>query len=337
MNAPELLLVDDDPGMIQVMAGALKGMGRIRFAMDGHQALAKVHEHVPDLVLLDGDLPDISGFEVCRRMKADPALADVPVIFVTGYLEPADELRGLEAGASDFITKPISEPLLVARVRTQLRVKALTDTLRAVAATDGLTGQANRRSFDEALQREWARANRTGQPLALLMMDVDHFKAYNDHYGHPAGDDCLRRVADAASDSLRRPTDVLARYGGEEFVVLLPNTDGSGAEDVAARIQSRLRDAALPHATSQTADHVTVSVGIAVYPPRSAGPAAPGLAPERLTQAADEALYAAKQAGRDRTWRQDILDAQPSPAAPGGCPLPSTDSPATRDAQGSAA
>lgn len=323
MKPPEILLVDDDPGMIQVMARALRDLGRLRFATSGEQALSHMADAAPDLVLLDADMPGLNGFQVCRRMKEQPHLADVPVIFVTGYSSTEDELRGLEAGASDFISKPVSEPLLVARACTQLRVKALTDRLRAVAVTDALTGVANRRSFDEALPLEWARAHRTGQPLSLLMVDVDHFKAYNDCYGHPGGDECLRNVGSAMGLALRRPTDLLTRYGGEEFAALLPATDLAGAEDVAARIHSALQAAALPHARSTTAAHVTVSIGIGLYLPGALAASAAGSPPDgnELTRVADEALYAAKQSGRSCTWHFDLSTREPARST-GGATAP---------------
>lgn len=319
MKTAQLLLVDDDPGMIQVMAKALTGLGRLRFATSGGQALAQMNEAPPDVVLLDADMPGLKGLDVCARMKRDPRLSEVPVIFVTGHTSPEDELRGLEAGAADFIAKPIREALLVARVRTQLRMKALTDELRAVACTDALTGAANRRSFDETLDREWRNALRQGQPLSLLMVDVDHFKAYNDFYGHQEGDECLRQISLALHQAVKRPTDMVARYGGEEFAVLLPGANSVGAEAVARRLAEELRLRALPHAKSSTASCITASVGICTFD--RTGPTVsdrPGAAPspisapepEDLVRAADVALYAAKRAGRARTWCIDIDDAK---------------------------
>lgn len=317
MKTPQLLLVDDDPGMIQVMAKALNGMGRLRFATSGAQALDQMEESPPDVVLLDADMPGLTGVEVCARMRADARLGEVPVIFVTGHTSPQDELRGLEAGAADFIAKPIREALLVARVRTQLRVKALTDELRAVACTDALTGAANRRSFDDALNREWRHALRQRQPLSLLMIDVDHFKAYNDFYGHQEGDECLRQVASALHAAVRRPSDLVARYGGEEFAVLLPGTGQPGAEEVARRLGEELERRALPHARSLTSTVITASVGISSLD--EAGPDALARADgqafnpapseaEDLVRAADVALYAAKRSGRACTWYIDIAD-----------------------------
>jgi len=309
----ELLLVDDNPTMIQLLARMLAGTGRLRFATSGSAALAQLRELPADLVLLDAEMPGMSGFEVCSAMKADPALADVPVIFVTSHSDTEFELRGLESGAVDFIAKPVSEPLLLARVRTQLRIKRLTDELRRLASVDALTGVANRRSFDEALEREWQRALRDGEPLALLMVDVDHFKKYNDHYGHPAGDACLQSVARAIAQATQRPGDMAARYGGEEFTLLLPRTTLVGAEHIAQRLQEAVAALALAHAASPTRPTVSVSVGVSARVPGSP----PGVTPADLVASADQMLYQAKAGGRARHCAQAL-------AAPDG-----TDSAAT--------
>jgi diguanylate cyclase (GGDEF)-like protein len=312
---PELLLVDDNPAMIQLLARMLAGTGRLRFATSGAAALEQLRRAPTDLVLLDAEMPGLSGFDVCTAMKADPVLAEVPVIFVTGHSDTEFELRGLEAGAVDFIAKPVSEPLLLARVRTQLRVKRLTDELRRMASVDALTGVANRRSFDAALLREWQRAQRDATPLALLLVDVDHFKKFNDHRGHPAGDACLQAVAQALQSATLRPADLVARYGGEEFVLLLPQTTVEGAEHIAQRIGEALAGLALPHGASPTAAHVTVSVGVSGHGPGSA----PGLLPADLLHCADQALYAAKAGGRARACTQPLVASAappPGPSAP---------------------
>lgn len=296
MKLPSLLIVDDNPSIIQVIGKMLAGVGHLRFATRGDQALQLMRAALPDLVLLDAEMPGMSGYEVCAAMKADETLADVPVIFVTGHGETESEVRGLEAGAVDFITKPVHQALLLARVRTQLRIKSLTDELRRMATTDGLTGLINRRHFDELLRREWQRALRAEAPLAMLMVDVDHFKRYNDHYGHPAGDACLQAVAQALQTVVLRGGDVVGRLGGEEFAVLLPETDEVGAQEVARHAVQAVRALELPHAASATANHVTVSVGVASAVPLSC----PFTDVGALMQAADQALYAAKAQGRDR-------------------------------------
>jgi len=315
-----ILLVDDDPSMIQLLARILEGVGNLRFATSGEDALRLAHESAPDVVLLDAEMPGMSGFQVCEALKADASLSAVPIIFITSHCEPAFEVSGFEFGAADFIAKPFSGPLVLARVKTQLRVKRMADDLRRIATIDVLTGVANRRRFDEALEREWRRGRRSGDPLALLMIDVDHFKSFNDHYGHPAGDKCLRAVAQALVSASLRPGDMVARYGGEEFVVLLPQTPRGGAEHVAHGVLDAIEALAIKHDTSSTARHVTVSVGVSCYddasecwvPPSSDSRSAvlgARCSPIDLVQAADKAMYAAKHAGRAQAMLLDICDA----------------------------
>ena len=321
-----ILLVDDDPSTIQLLGRMLADVGNLRFATSGEDALRLAHESAPDLVLLDAEMPGMSGFQILEALKADPALADVPVIFVTSHSEPAFELSGFELGAADFIAKPVSAPLVVARVKTQLRVKRIADELRRIATIDVLTGVANRRGFDDALEHEWRRAQRAGDPLAVLMIDVDHFKLFNDRYGHPAGDVCLRAVAQALVGASLRPADLVARYGGEEFVVLLPQTPRLGAERVANSILDAVDALTIRHDASSAALHVTVSVGVACYddasecwvePSADAGVA--DLGPRHssldLVRAADKALYCAKRAGRARAMLLDICDVDAPKAA----------------------
>jgi len=314
-----ILLVDDDPSTIQLLGRMLADVGNLRFATSGEDALRLAHESAPDLVLLDAEMPGMSGFQILEALKADPALADVPVIFVTSHSEPAFELSGFELGAADFIAKPVSAPLVVARVKTQLRVKRIADELRRIATIDVLTGVANRRGFDDALEHEWRRAQRAGDPLAVLMIDVDHFKLFNDRYGHPAGDVCLRAVAQALVGASLRPADLVARYGGEEFVVLLPQTPRLGAEHVAHSILDAVEALTIRHEASSAARHVTVSVGVACYddasdcwvePSADSRVADPGPrhSPLDLVRAADKALYSAKRAGRAQAMLLDICD-----------------------------
>jgi diguanylate cyclase (GGDEF)-like protein len=314
-----ILLVDDDPSTIQMLGRMLAEVGNLRFATSGKDALRLAHESAPDLVLLDAEMPGMSGFQILEALKADPTLEDVPVIFVTSHSEPAFELTGFELGAADFIAKPVSAPLVVARVKTQLRVKRIADELRRIATIDVLTGVANRRGFDDALAHEWRRARRAGDPLALLMIDVDHFKSFNDRYGHPAGDVCLRAVAQALVSASLRPADLVARYGGEEFVVLLPQTPREGAEHVACSVLDAIDALAIEHDASSAARHVTVSAGIACYDEASECWVEPSAdsrsadlgaccSPIDLVRAADKALYGAKRAGRAQAMLLDICD-----------------------------
>jgi diguanylate cyclase (GGDEF)-like protein len=314
---PNILLVDDDAVTIQLLARILHGLGNLRFATDGAEALRLAREAAPDLILLDAQMPGMGGFEVLRALKAEAALAQVPVIFVTSQREPAFEVAGFEAGAVDFITKPVNAPLVIARIRAQLRVKAMADELRRISATDALTGVANRRCFDEAIDREWRRAQRSGEPIALLLADVDHFKAYNDRYGHPAGDVCLRRIAAVLRSVSLRPADVVARVGGEEFAVILPQTPRQGAEQMARRCLAAVDALAIAHEASPVGARVSVSLGIACHD--EAGAARPEdsrfgethsvrRSAGDLVLAADRALYAAKHAGRAQARLLGLAD-----------------------------
>lgn len=292
---PRILVVDDQPANIQTLHQVLKGECEVSMATHGEQAIAYCQRRAPDLVLLDIVMPGIDGYEVCRRLKADPATRDIPVIFVTSRDNAEDEARGLDVGAVDFIAKPVSPPVVRARVRTHVALKRQADLLRSLAFNDGLTGVANRRWFDERLQVEWLRCRRNRQPLALIMIDLDQFKPYNDHYGHQAGDDCLRAVAQAMRSRLGRPGDLLARYGGEEFVCLLPETPLEGARRKADDLGEAVESLKVAHAYATATDHVTISRGVAAVVPGA------DQAPAELVQRADEMLYAAKRSGRNRT------------------------------------
>jgi diguanylate cyclase (GGDEF)-like protein len=318
-DSASILIVDDDLIAIRALGQALRGLGAIRFATRGEQALRLAIESPPDLILLDGEMPGMSGFEVCAALKADRALAHIPVIFVTSHSDQTFEESGFECGAADFIAKPIRPLIVMARARTQIALKRSTDQLRALSTTDGLTGLSNRRAFDEALDVQWRHTLRSGTPLSLLMIDVDHFKRFNDHYGHPAGDVCLHRVAQVLKGQLKRPSDVAARYGGEEFVLLLPATDRHGASVVAQRVLAAVQQLAIPHAASDCAPHVTVSIGVSSLDRDSpawtvgmdithTGPADTATSGD-LVGAADEALYAAKRSGRTRAEWVPIDDA----------------------------
>ncbi len=288
-----VLVVDDQPANVQALYQALTADYQVLFATNGEQALALCDARRPDLVLLDVVMPGIDGYEVCRRLKSGASTQTIPVIFVTSHSDEAAETRGLGAGAVDFITKPINPAVVRARVRTHLTLKSQADLLRQLVFIDGLTGVANRRCFDERLLAEWQRSRRNQSSLSLVIIDVDFFKRYNDHYGHQAGDDCLRRVAQTATAVLKRPADMLARYGGEEFACILPETSGEGAFEVAEQLEACIRTAAIPHADSAVDANVTVSIGVAT---RKGG----GDTIAQLLGEADHQLYRAKTEGRGR-------------------------------------
>jgi diguanylate cyclase (GGDEF)-like protein len=297
---PTVLVVDDSPPILEIVCEVLADNYEVLFATGGRDALKQVEAEGPDLILLDVEMPDLDGFAVCEALKASPETALIPVIFLTGRDRELDEARGLELGAIDYITKPISPPILRARVRNHIELKKYRDELAGLARKDGLTGIANRRCLDETLVREWGRAARAGQPLSLVMVDIDLFKRFNDHFGHVAGDLCLRRVAEALGQAVLRTGDLVARYGGEEFACLLPNTDASGALVIARRAMESVAATAIPAAAAGS--RVTVSMGVATLLPRHGQP------PEDLVVAADRFLYEAKHQGRDRIVDAGAVD-----------------------------
>ncbi|UGQ48355.1 diguanylate cyclase domain-containing protein [Massilia endophytica] len=289
-----ILIVDDAMENIQILHHVLGDEHDVLFALDGVKALELARNQRPDLILLDAVMPGMDGFEVCAALRASAELSSIPVIFVTALSNPEDETRALEAGAMDFISKPFNVAVVKARVRTQLTLKRQADAMRELSLTDSLTGVSNRRSFSDTLDSEWRSCMRAGTPLSLVLIDIDHFKLYNDSYGHQAGDSCLQQVAAAMQRCAQRPHDMLARYGGEEFALLLPQVDASGAETVARRLLEEVATLALPHRNSPTSDHVTISMGVVCMQPGADNTSA------QLVRAADTLLYEAKESGRNR-------------------------------------
>ena len=291
---PKLLVVDDQPINIQVMHQIFANDFQVFMATSGAQALAICKDNPPDLVLLDIVMPEMDGFEVCEQLKADPATCNIPVIFVTAHTDSAQETRGLDAGAVDFISKPVNPAVVRARVKTHLTLKLQSDVMRKLVFLDGLTGVYNRRYFDQQLAMEMARAVRNQSPLSLIMLDVDFFKRYNDRYGHLAGDDCLRQIAQTLKEGLRRPADLVARYGGEEFACILPETAFDDAMALATELEARVRANHIAHEASDAAKVVTISLGVAGRGGNTSTDA------NALLALADAQLYQAKHSGRGR-------------------------------------
>jgi diguanylate cyclase (GGDEF)-like protein len=289
-----VLIVDDTPANIEILSEALSNEYEVLFATSGQDALNIAFDQEPDLILLDVVMPDMDGYEVCARLKRDIRTRTVPIIFVTAMDQLEDEAKGLNVGEIDYLAKPIRPPIVRARVRNQLELKRYRDFLVNLSSTDGLTGIPNRRRFDETLDCEWQRARRNQTELSLILMDVDLFKEYNDHYGHLAGDDCLRQLARVLAGCVRRPTDLVARYGGEEFACLLPDTDLEGAIWIANRMREKVDSLQIPHVHSPVADHVTLSLGVAMLIP------VVGQSSLDLIRHADECLYASKRNGRNQ-------------------------------------
>ncbi len=288
----KLLLVDDQRVNILALYELFRDDCEVFMATNGEQALHLCQTVSPDLVLLDVCMDGIDGLEVCRRLKADPKTVDIPIIFVTGKGEEEDEVAGLKLGAVDFIVKPINPLIVKARVNTHLTLKRQNDILRSLSAIDGLTGLANRRKFDEELNRSWQHSLREETDLSVIMVDVDYFKRYNDRYGHLQGDVCLKRVAGALASATGRPYDVIARFGGEEFVCLLPQTAMKDAVMIAERMLSKVQALQIEHLDSELEQLVTVSLGVATMKANDA------VTPQVLLEEADRQLYQAKESGR---------------------------------------
>lgn len=285
-----ILVVDDQPINIQIVFQVLGNEYNILMATSGKQAIKVCHDSRPDLILLDVVMPEQDGLETCRQLKADKQLADIPVIFVTGLQHQTDEDACWDAGGVDFIQKPFNTNTLRNRVKAHLALKRQSDLLRSLAYLDGLTGIYNRRYFDNVLSIQLAQHRRKLSPLAVLMIDIDYFKKYNDTFGHLAGDDALRKVASDLKHNGRQ-ADTVARYGGEEFVVLLADTDINGAVSVAKKMLHHVLELDIAHPQTP-ATKLSISVGIAV------ADEAKGY-DSNIIELADQQLYLSKQRGRN--------------------------------------
>jgi diguanylate cyclase (GGDEF)-like protein len=304
-----ILVVDDSPTIRAALRGLLERMGHtVVEANDGGQALGMYRQERPGLVLIDVVMPVMDGYEAARHMRETSAEEWVPIIFLSSKEADQDLNRAIEAGGDDYLVKPVSFVVLNAKIRALQRLESMrakqlemsrdlasaNRELEKLSRQDGLTGIANRRYFDSYLLTEVRRGAREKAPVSLILSDVDHFKAFNDCYGHQAGDDCLRRVAAALSSAGRRPADLAARYGGEEFAMVLPGTALEGAVDVAKAVSRVIGGLAIPHARSAVDSSVTLSQGIVSLIPDKETTC------EHLIEHADQALYQAKQQGRNR-------------------------------------
>jgi diguanylate cyclase (GGDEF)-like protein len=326
-----ILLVDDDRTVVRILSHMLSDFEPLRFATSGRLALKLARESVPDLVLLDVDMPEFSGFQVCKEFKNDPTLAQVPIIFITSHESPQLETLGLQLGAADFIRKPPHASLVLARVRTYQRLKTLSDTLRNAVKIDFLTGAVTRRQLEKALTLEWLRAHRSAAPLAVLLVDIDGFTAYNAEFGEERGDDCLRSVAEALRSAAHRATDVLGRYAGGRFALLLPETRTQGAITIAQRAIDAVDALQILHAESTGRGHITLSVGggcressrssvRSIDADSSAEATLVGTLPDDLIATAGHALNSARSAG----GHQARVDNMAGPETLKQC-LPGTD------------
>jgi len=271
----------------------------LEFANTGNEALEKVKTEHTDLILLDIVLPGMSGFDVLVELKKSDITRSIPVIIITGRTNPDEEVKGLMLGAVDYILKPFHEVVVKARVETQVRILKQIRIIESFGFVDTLTNIPNRRQFDQTMVKEWNLARREKKPFCILMIDVDHFKIYNDTFGHQQGDIALQTVAGTITSSLKRPTDIAARWGGEEFAVLLPNTSLEGALLVAEDIRSNIEAAVIPSTDGDSNFNVTISIGLAQMLPENKTSI-----PDLILQA-DMALYKAKDSGRNRVYAAD--------------------------------
>lgn len=308
-----ILVVDDNRDNIQLLRARLEARGYIvDEAEDGEAALERVYRSPPpDLILLDVMMPKIDGFEVVRRIKSDESLPFIPVIMQTALDSTASMVQGLDAGADDYVSKPVNSQELDARVKSLLRIQSLQAALaqrerelsaanaqlRIMSSTDALTGVANRRSLEERLHEMWEHSQRLHEPLSLVMCDIDHFKRVNDDYGHQVGDTVLQQFAKLLVDEARE-IDRVGRYGGEEFVLLLPGTVLDAAVTFAERMRGCVEKREFTYGAGRSVRR-TMSCGVAAWPHPLVRD------PEALIKAADDALYVAKETGRNRVVRFD--------------------------------
>jgi len=293
-NHSKVLILDDNPDDLAVLENILRTDHEVFAVLTAKEAFEIVQQENVDIILLDIKRTDIDGHEICRQLKNDPASKNIPVIFVTSMGEVVDETTGLQLGAIDYLVKPVSAPIVKARVHNHLELKKTRDFLEKLSLVDGLTGIWNRRHFDETLKKEWRSALRANSLISVIMLDIDCFKQFNDHYGHAAGDDCLQQVAQALQRTVQRGSDVAARYGGEEFVVIAPSISDDEAQALAEKIRRSVEPLEIPHQASKVNDHVTVSAGVATMRPE------PDQRSSVCVKKADQALYQAKSNGRNR-------------------------------------
>ena len=304
-NAFKILIADDsllNQEMLRVILASDNEenvkRGKMPYVLDsaksGPEALVKAVDFKPDLILLDIIMPGLSGFEVIEKLQKDASARSIPVIIITGLSQEGYEEKGLECGAVDYITKPFRKAVVLARIKTQQKIVEQMRIIESHSLVDALTGISNRRNFDIRIEEQWGYARRKKLPVSVLMMDIDHFKKYNDTYGHQQGDETLKVVANSITGALMRSSDTAYRWGGEEFIALLVDTDLESAMVVGERIREGVETTAVPSVSGGDALSVTISVGVASAIPGDNNEI------QAIIKQADMALYAAKESGRNR-------------------------------------
>ena len=291
---PTILVVDDMTTTLLLLHDLLKDTYEVKIAKSGTKALEILESpNDIDLILLDIEMPDINGYDVCKRIKNNETIKNIPIIFITGRTSQEDEEYGLNLGAIDYITKPFNKAIVKLRIKNYLDLKIKNDMLEKLSMYDGLTNIRNRRFFDETFEKTFNEIKRDKKSLAVLMIDIDFFKPYNDNYGHGQGDETLRKVAKALEKTIKRASDFVARYGGEEFVILLKDINNDGVEAVANNLLNAIRELKITHEFSKIENYVTVSIGVSYYNSSS------DITKLELLLKADETLYSVKNSGRN--------------------------------------
>jgi diguanylate cyclase (GGDEF)-like protein len=301
IKTDRILIIDDSSVSIDILTASLQDEFAIFAALDGQTGYEIAKFEQPDLILLDIHLPEFNGYQTCALLKSDPATKTIPIIFMTASMTEESEARALTLGGADTISKHTNVEIIKLRIKSQIDLKHYRELLERLSITDELTNIANRRRFNEFLHQEWRNMMRAKNFLSVILIDIDYFKAYNDHYGHILGDRCLQQVARTIQGALSRPVDFVARYGGEEFVCVLPMTDPKGAEIVGEKLRNAVLRQSIPHLHSTVSDVVTVSLGAASVVPY------PGIDVNRLLDHADRALYQSKYDGRNRVTCTDLM------------------------------
>ncbi|MGJ0373098.1 diguanylate cyclase, partial [Aliarcobacter cryaerophilus] len=291
---PTILVVDDMTTTLLLIHDLLKDTYEVKIAKSGTKALEILESpNDIDLILLDIEMPEINGYDVCKRIKNNETIKNIPIIFITGRTSQEDEEYGLNLGAIDYITKPFNKAIVKLRIKNYLNLKIKNDMLEKLSMYDGLTNIRNRRFFDETFEKTFNEIKRDKKSLAVLMIDIDFFKPYNDNYGHGQGDETLRKVAKALEKTIKRASDFVARYGGEEFVILLKDINKNGVEAVANNLLNAVRELKITHEFSKIENYVTVSIGVSYYNSSS------DITKLELLLKADETLYSVKNSGRN--------------------------------------